>query len=178
MQFSEVIMRMFPYWIMGVIMLYATFNSKHRDLLRVSWPALKRFGWFMVLLTVYRAIIFHFFGHHEMLQDAASGAMTIPWQATLTVFWEDACHGLPLVLLGRWSEGKKHAKWINRAALAFVMVSFGLGHVYQGWFAAAFLSLYIPMSMKWGKKHGFGTVMIGHSIYDLLTVLALQFFLG
>ncbi len=178
MTFSDIVMRMFPYWIMGFIMLYAVWNSKHRELLRVSWPALKKFTKIMVLLTVYRAVIFHFFGDQPLLKDQASGAMMIPWQSALTVFWEDACHGMPLVLLSRWLEGKKWAKWINRAAMAFVMVSFGLGHVYQGWFAAAFLSLYIPFSMKMGEKHGFGTVMIGHSFYDLITILTLQFFLG
>lgn len=178
MTFSEVAMRMFPYWIMGLMMLYTVYESKNKNLLRVSWPAMKKFSIFLSVLTLYRILIFHFFGDHDMLKDAAQGAMTIPWQATLTVFWEDACHGLPLVLLNQWMEGKKHAKKVYWASLIFVMTSFGLGHVYQGWIPAAFLSLYVPFSMKMGKKNGFGTVMIGHTLYDLATVLTLQFFLG
>lgn len=179
MTFQEMALRMFPYWIMGLFMLFVTYQSKHRDLLRVEWkPVLKWMG-FLGILTAYRAILFHFFSNNDTLQDMTSGAMMIPWQATLTVFWEDACHTLPLVILARaLGNDKWWKKGLMWAAIAMVMVSFGLGHVYQGYWAAFFLSFYIPFTYKKGQEVGFGTVMICHSLYDLATILTLQFFLG
>jgi hypothetical protein len=102
----------------------------------------------------------------------------IPWQTTLGVFWEDAVHALPLVLLGKMFANKtwyKIAKW---PLLAAVMCSFGAGHLYQGVLAACMLSFYIPFSMKMGEKHGFGTVMLCHMMYDLITLLSIGWIVG
>jgi hypothetical protein len=69
-------------------------------------------------------------------------------------------------------------KGLIGAAIATVMVSFGLGHVYQGWAAAAMLSFYIPFTFKKGQEVGFGTVMLCHTLYDLATILVMKAFLG
>lgn len=179
MTFQEMALRMFPYWIMGIFMLFVTYQSKHRDLLRFEWKPAMKFMGFLGILTAYRAIMFHFFSDNATLQDMTSGAMIIPWQATLTVFWEDACHSLPLVILARaLGNDKWWKKGLIWAAIAMVMVSFGLGHIYQGYIAAALLSFYIPFTFKKGQEVGFGTVMVCHTLYDLVTILTLQFFLG
>jgi hypothetical protein len=179
MTFQEVALRMFPYWIMGLFMLYATWQSKHKDLLRIEWKPIAKWILFLCGITAYRWFIFRTFAGNEQLHDMTSGAMIIPWQATLTVFWEDACHGLPLAILSRWL-GKD--KWWKKAltwiAIAIVMVSFGLGHVYQGWIAAAALSFYIPFTFKKGQEVGFGTVMLCHTLYDLVTIVSMHAFLG
>lgn len=58
---------------------------------------------------------------------------------------------------------------------AFVIVAvltsavFGLGHLYQGWLAAVLLSAYpYFISYHYGKKHGYGTVMVAHVIFDIV----------
>lgn len=177
MTFSEIALRMYPYWLMGLFMVWATWKSKHKDLLKFNPSAFKKFLIFMAVVTIYRAVIFGLFGDH--LRDMVAGAMTIPWQATLTVFWEDACHTVPLAILSRvLGEDKWWKKALRRAAIGMVMVSFGLGHVYQGVFAAALLSLYIPFTLKKGQEVGFGTIMACHTLYDLLTILTIKLMLG
>jgi len=179
MTFAEMALRMYPLWIFGLSMMFAAYSSKYRNLLRVEWKPVMKWCVFLSLVTVYRIVMFKVFAGSEALQSLTSGAMTIPWQATLTVFWEDMCHGLPLAVfalaLGNDSAWKKFLIW---AAVIMVMISFGLGHTYQGYIAAALLSLYVPYTFKKGQEVGFGTVMICHSLYDLVTVLTLQIFLG
>lgn len=179
MEFSEIALRMFPYWIMGIFMIFVVYKSQYKDLLKIQWNSVGK--WLMVLggLTLYRIAIFSWLKNNAQLQEMTSGAMTIPWQATLTVFWEDACHTLPLVIFSRWlGKDKLWKKILSWASIAFVMVSFGLGHVYQGYLAAAFLSCYIPYTFKKGQEVGFGTVMICHTLYDLVTILTIRLFLG
>lgn len=179
MTFQEVAMRMFPYWMMGLFMLYATYQSSHRKLLKVDFKAVGKWCLFLLGLTAYRIAVFKIFQGNQTLHDQTAGAMIIPWQATLTVFWEDACHGLPLAILSRTlGKDKWWKKGLLGAAIAMVMVSFGLGHVYQGWIAAAALSFYIPFSLKKGQEVGFGTVMLCHTLYDLATILVMKAFLG
>lgn len=178
MTFQEMALRMYPYWIMGLFMLFATYFSSYRNLIRVEFkPILKWIG-FLAFLTVYRIAIFKIFQGNETLNNMTSGATTIPWQATLAVFWEDACHGLPLAILslalGKDKLWKKIVTWI---AILLVMISFGLGHTYQGLWAAFFLSFYVPFTFKKGQEVGFGTVMICHTLYDLVTILTLHTFL-
>ncbi|NJO48227.1 MAG: hypothetical protein HC840_00765 [Leptolyngbyaceae cyanobacterium RM2_2_4] len=178
MSFQEMALRMFPYWIMGLFMLYATYQSSHRDLLRVDFKATAKWILFLGGLTLYRYGVFKLFSGNETLHDMTSGAAMIPWQATLTVFWEDMCHTVPLVILSRWlGNDKMWKKVLTWGAIVLVMLSFGLGHVYQGYWAALFLSFYIPFTYKKGQEVGFGTVMICHTLYDLVTILSIQAFL-
>ena len=169
---------MYPMWIMGLLMLFGTYKSKYKDLLRVDKASLVKWVHFLGTISMYRIVMFYFLKDWHVLKHATDGAMMIPWQATLTVFWEDACHGLPLVLLALSTATYKHAKWLNRIAMATVMISFGAGHLYQGWLAAVGLSMYIPFSMEIGKKNGFGTVMIGHMMYDFITIITMKAVLG
>lgn len=179
MTFTEMALRMYPYWIMGLFMLFVTYQSKHRDLLRIQWKSVGKWLLFLGGLTIYRIAMFKLFEGHQYLQDAAEGAMIIPWQATLTVFWEDLCHTVPLVILTRWlGKDKLWKKMISWLAIGMVMVAFGLGHVYQGVIAAVVLSFYIPFTYKKGQEVGFGTVMLCHVLYDLVTILTLKNFLG
>ena len=115
----------------------------------------------------------------QRLHSAAKNISIIPWELTLSVFWEDSCHGLPVLLLQLFLGTDKKWKWaIHALCTAIVMVSFGLGHVYQGIFAACLISFYIPYSIKIGKQYGFGTVMLCHTLYDLTTLLSLKLLVG
>lgn len=179
MSFTEIALRMYPYWIMGLFMLFAVWHSEYKNLLRVQPKAVLKWALFLVGLTAYRIVIFKYFSGNEMLQNVKSGAGIIPWQATLTVFWEDACHGLPLAIMSlKLGKDKLWKKILTWAMIVFAMFAFGLGHVYQGVIAAFFLSFYIPFTFKKGQEVGFGTVMICHTLYDLATILTIKTFLG
>ena len=173
MTMLEIAMRMWPLWLFGMFMMLMTYKAGHGDLLKVDKKRLKKWIIFLGFLSVYRYLMLKYTGFNE-----AMGALTIPWQAAFTVSWEDACHGLPLALLYRFVCTKKYAKFIMWPAIAVVMTAFGLGHTYQGIWAAAFLSLYVPFTYDFGKKHGFGTVMIGHILYDLVTLLLIHWMAG
>lgn len=176
MNMQEIILRMYPMWILGIFMIAMVWQSEYRYLLKVDKKAVLKWSAFLVVLTICRFLMFKFVLPHGTMDNES---VTIPWQAALTVFWEDMCHGLPLVLLSNFLD---KSKWYNRAlqrmAFALIMVSFGLGHLYQGITAAVILSFYIPYSIHMGKKYGFGTVMLGHMLYDLSTILAIKYFVG
>ena len=179
MTFGEMALTMYPYWIMGIVMIFAVWQSSHKDLLRIEPKALAKWVLFLVGITIYRIIVFKLLSGNDKLHEMTSGAAIIPWQSTLMVFWEDACHTLPLVILARnLGLDKWWKKGLIGAAIGMVMISFGLGHVYQGYAAAAMLSFYIPFSYKKGQQVGFGTVMLCHMLYDLATILTIHNFLG
>lgn len=179
MTFTEIALRMFPYWLMGLLMMFAVWNSQYKELLRVQPKSVLKWVGFLALLTIYRVAMFKIFSGNQNLHDMTSGAATIPWQATFTVFWEDACHGLPLAIMSmRLGSDKLWKRILMLAAIVLVSLSFGLGHVYQGYVAAFFLSFYVPFSYRRGQEIGFGTIMICHTLYDLSTILTIKHFLG
>lgn len=177
MSFAEIALRMWPMWVMGLFMIFSVYHSEYRNLLRVQVKPILKWILFLIGLTAYRIIMLKYFSGPFKAQSG--GVMMIPWQATLTVFWEDACHGLPLAIMSlKMGQDKLWKKIVMWAAIIFTMFSFGLGHVYQGAIAAFFLSFYIPFTYKKGQEIGFGTVMICHTLYDLVTILTLKLFLG
>jgi len=171
-------MRMYPAWTMGLLMLYLVRNSKYKDVVRVDKKGLFGFAKWMVIITIFRVIVLGLLTPKSQLQAIHEASMFIPWQATLGVFWEDMCHTVPLVLLGRMFKKTKWYKFLSLPLMILVMISFGSGHVYQGVFAAAMISFYIPVTIRLGKKYGFGTVMICHMLYDLITILSVRFITG
>lgn len=178
MNIKSLILTMYPYWILGAAVIWATIKAGYADAVRVEKKAI--FNWlkFLGSITLYRIVLFKLFPNISMFRDAAHSILQIPWPMTLTVFWEDACHGLPLLLLQRLIGTKKWTWPIHGILTALVMLEFGMGHVYQGLFAAILLSCYVPYSIKMGKKVGFGTVMVCHTLYDLVTILTLKLLIG
>lgn len=164
---------MYPYWLLGAGVLVGTWLAGYKKDIRIEKPALKEWARFLGVITVLRVILFKFLPHQH-IQEVAKNISVIPWPLTLTVFWEDACHGLPLLLIQRLIGTKKWTWPIHGFLIGLVMLEFGLGHVYQGLWAALFLSCYVPYSIKLGKKYGFGTVMIGHTMFDLVTILTVK----
>lgn len=177
MDIKSVALQMYPYWILGAVVLAATVKAGFKDLIRVEKKAVLNWVRFLFFITMYRIILFRLFP--GSWQESAKNIAIIPWPLTLTVFWEDACHGLPLLILQKLIGTDKWWKWLIHGPLtALVMVEFGLGHVYQGIIPAMLLSLYIPYSIRLAKKFGFGTVMIGHTLFDLVTILTVKFLMG
>jgi len=181
MNITEIAKQMWPCWALGAIILHQVWNSKNKDLLRIQPDSLKKWIGFLFLITALRVMAFDIYillkGSAPPLHKLASTISQIPILATFTTFWEDACHGLPLVLLRRWMVGKWFSKPLNILATLAIMLSFGSGHTYQGIIPALMLTMYIPISAKLGEKHGFGTVMIGHSLYDFFTLLTVKWML-
>jgi hypothetical protein len=178
MNISEVAERMWPAWAMGLVMLALVKNSKHANLLKVDKSGLLRFAKWMVVITLIRFVMLKLLAPEEMLESIRSTVNFLPWQTTLGVFWEDMCHTVPLVILGRMYAKEKWYQYARLPLLAMVMFSFGSGHMYQGVLASCMLSLYIPITMKLGKKWGFGTVMLCHMFYDMATLLTLKWIVG
>ena len=178
MNISEVAERMWPAWAMGLIMILLVKNSKHANILKVDKKGLFRFAKWMAVITLVRFIALRFLAPQELIDQLRQTVNFLPWQTTLGVFWEDMCHTVPLVILGRMYAKEKWYQRLRLPLMAMVMFSFGSGHMYQGAFASCLLSLYIPVTMKLGKKYGFGTVMLCHMFYDMATLLSLKWIVG
>lgn len=176
MDFKSIALIMYPYWLLGAIMVWATIKTGHKDLVRVEKKGVKSWLKFLFILTVYRFLMFKLFSFGKVADTSA--VSQIPWPLTLTVFWEDACHGLPLLLIRNFIGKEWWTGPVNILLTLIVMLQFGLGHTYQGVAAAVALSFYIPVSIHMAKKYGFGTVMICHTLYDLVTVLSLKYLFG
>lgn len=177
MTFTEFALRMYPWWIAGWAMILAVLFSPYKDMLRIDKKAVVKFVVFLILISIYRAAIFYFFGKEVSERLHLENINIIPWPTSLTVFWEDAIHTLPIaILLSIFGEDRWYKKVFKYAIIAIVMCAFGLGHVYQGLLVAFLLSFYIPFTLKKGKEYGFGTVMICHCLYDLSTMLIMKAF--
>lgn len=178
MSISQVVMQMWPMWMMGLFMIYLTWKSEHRNILRIEPKPVLKFTKTLAIIAVLRFLAFKF-AIPESVADSARATMhMIPWQALFGVFWEDACHSMPLVLAGLMWGGSRWYPWLSKIALAVVALSFGSGHIYQGVFPAVAICAYIPVAMKLGKQFGFGTVMLCHILYDMSTLLTMRWILG
>lgn len=177
MNFGELAIEMFPYWILGLFMMFITMYTGNKDILRVDFKAVGKWCLFLLALSVYRFILFKFIWTPEHAIESFEPVRWIPWQATLTVFWEDAAHTLPLLLLMRLI-GTRWFVWpIHIVAILAMTAAFGSGHTYQGYLSALILSLYVPLSLNAAKKNGLGTIMVCHVLYDLSTVAMIQYIL-
>jgi len=180
MSFAEMALRMWPGWVLGLLILLLTFFSKNRSLIRVEKKAMiqwcKTIGMILGGRILMLGILQHFFrdsGPAIAFRHGARELDFIPWQAMLFVFWEDAVHVLPFIILKKMAETRKWLNFILYPLLVLVMLDFALGHSYEGTVAMIAMALYIPIMMHVGKKYGVGTVMIGHTMYDLTTKLAI-----
>jgi hypothetical protein len=174
MDLKTMALSMLPFWLLGLFVVVMTILAGQKNVLRIEKPAIKKWLEFLLTLTIYRFVLFKLFPHFSLFTEAQKNISTIPWQLTLLVFWEDATHSLPLFFLKRWIGERKWLKPLYFACLALVMVEFGLSHLYQGLGACLLLSFYIPYSIKAGEKYGFGTTMVAHTLFDLVTVLTLK----
>lgn len=169
---------MFPYWMLGAFMIWATKFAGYGRIVRIEKKAVVKWIIILIGVTIFRLLTIKFLLGLDFFSSAAKAVKLIPWQATLTVFWEDAAFGLPLFLTYLYARHSKWLKYIWYVLLAVFTLAFGAGHIYQSYFAAAILMFYIPYSLKLGYKYGFGTVMICHILYDLFTILTVKWALG
>jgi len=180
MTFKEMAINMFPFWIIGTVILFATIRAGYGKFVRIEKKAVKRFLSLMAMVTVLRVVLLSIFPKiiDFLPGDTKAAIDMIPLGATAFVFWEDMVHILPLVLLFSFFNDSKFANRVRMAITIAVMFAFGMGHTYQGFIAAFLLSFYIPIVTKLGEKYGVGTVMICHTFYDLTTLITLRLILG
>lgn len=172
MDFKTIAQHMYPFWILGILIIGMVIAAGQKHLVRIEKKSIKKWAFFLLYITAWRIFLskaLHFNG----IGDLKSMAM-LPLPMTLTVFWEDACHGLPLLILKKLIGKRKWLKPLYWFLLVAVMIEFGSGHVYQGLLPAFLLSFYVPYSIKMGNKYGFGTVMLCHMSYDMVTLLLVQ----
>ncbi len=169
---------MFPAWILGFMMLYLVKNSKYANLIRVEKEGLIKFAKFLLVLTAFRFGYLKFLASDATLEGIKYITSMIPISTIPGVFWEDACNALPFVIGESMFRKKKWYKWLRLPILATLCLSFGSGHSYEGLGAVLAMTCYIPFTMNLGKKYGFGTVMLCHIAYDMLTLLTFKLFLG
>lgn len=165
-------LRMWPMWMLGILMMVITIVSGHKDLLRVDKAGLKWFGKILVSVTIARLILFSLLW--QFIAHRFAPIAWLPWETTLMVFWEDAAVTLPLLLLMRFIGTSKKTWPIHGFFILLMMTAFGSGHLYQGIGSAVFISAYVPVTLWVARKKGLGTVMICHILYDLCTILLIQ----
>lgn len=168
---------MFPYWILGALVIGAVIAAGEKRLLRIERRPVIDWILFLIMVTVIRFVILKVLGI-GILPGKNPNIILLPWAVSLTVYWEDACHSLPLEILRKLIGESIPSLFIHIPALVATMISFGAGHLYQGVAAAVLLSLYIPYSRQAGRKYGFGTVIVCHMLYDLVTILFVRSMLG
>jgi hypothetical protein len=179
----EVILNLWPFWLCGMVVLLAIFFSEQKSLLRVEWNRVLPFASFMVRITAFRYLLYRFLLPWSGLADPLLTKMRavshlLPWQTTFGVFWEEAIYTIPLVLFYRLHKEKRWFWDVYPLTFAMFMASFAVGHLYQGVIPAIIICFYIPFSVKMGQKYGFGSMILAHIAYDLITLLSMPYLAG
>lgn len=150
---------------------------KDPQLIRIEWNKVASFLAFMAIFTVGRIAMYDFMVDMDprflwnLHRDNVISQ--IPMWSFMLVFWEDVFFGMSIY----WIMKKfKEQKWIWVPAVTAISVLFGLAHGYQGPYAIMITTFYpFFISYRLGKKYGFGTVQIGHILYDVITFYTILF---
>ena len=165
---------MWPYWMLGVMVMVAVIAVGQKHLLRVEKKPVLKWIAFLGGITLWRLLLSKLVDLHMTHNVVTSMSPFI----ALTVGWEDLCHSLPLFLVKKYVKFKSWTKIFYYILMLCVMVEFGAGHLYQSPLATVLLSFYIPYSVKIGEKYGWGTLMINHMLYDFVTLVFVRHIIG
>ena len=161
-------------------MLITRFTDKHA--MRADFGAVAKFLAFMAMVTCIRIA-----GYDFMMRTGTPLPGVPPelsaiglWRLIL-VFWEDAFYVLPIYWMSKYEKDKKF-KLLTWSWALGLSLNFALGHAYQGLGGVA-MTFFYPffISFRYGKKNGFGTIMMCHILYDFITVMTIKlmpYFLG
>lgn len=133
-----------------------------RKTLRIEWGSLAKFIAFLIMFVIAQiavgSYIFNGFPRTNPIAEIPSWRLAV-------VFWEDAFYAIPLYYAFKIDKSKY--QWMSILFAIFMSLWFGFGHLYQGVFGFIITSFYpYFISLKYGKRVGFGTVMCGHVLYD------------
>lgn len=151
---------------------------KKDESIRVDWGSFAKFVGFMAMITMIRFCIADMALSAfpaETMEYMNAMKERISVATTLFVFWEDIWFVMPIAWIMKNIHGK--SKWASKIAITMVIIIsavFGMGHLYQGWFA--FVAALYPffISYHFGEKHGYGTVMLSHMFYDFVTLMTIK----
>lgn len=148
---------MLPFYILGALVCLIIY-VKDKELLSFKLESVSKFLTFMVFVVCYKLTVISFF-------NVPVSDTPMPFWSLSMVWWEDAIFSIPIYLI---SKSTKIHKFVKFALILVMSLLFGFGHIYQGIFAVFVTSLYpYYISTRYGKDHGFGTVMACHIIYDM-----------
>jgi len=157
--------------ILGVLYYF----SNTRDVIRIEWTRIGAFLGFLAVVTCCRIALLDYIAYNDPNFSPLSNSVIlgVPVHQFITVFWEDVMFGLPIYFI------MEKVRWnglVKFALILLISLTFGYGHAYQGAFAIAITSLYpFLVSYRYGKKYGFGTVMLCHIIYDFSIFYFIKF---
>jgi len=154
-------------------LIFAIVLWKDREILRFDYKAVQTFLWFMVGLTFLRFFLFSIAAEFGLyITDINQGLEHIKFWRLGLVFWEDAFFAIPIYyMVDKW----KWKEYIWLPITAILSIRFGIGHMYQ-FEAAYFAALLIPYLAfyRYGKKYGFGTSMVCHILFDMITIITFK----
>lgn len=169
--------------IISIIAMIVLRFTKHKEIIRISWDKVAQFCGFLMLLSFVRIASYDFMFQTGVIENFPSvypEVMAIKW-AMVLVFWEDVFFGIPLYFIHKYMDGPKikYLKWILTIVISAL---FGSLHAYQGIIGIIATSL-VPYFLfyRYGKRHGFGTTMVCHILYDnvtVYTIILLPYLLG
>lgn len=148
-----------------LITIYCFFFQE--QLIRVEWDNVAKFSGLLLLAAALRFSI--------MSLTPQEPSITPGFENVIMVFWEDAFFSLFCIYFIKDYLKLSKKFWLPIAiASGFV---FGIGHLYQGLLVASIIS-FAPffISYRFGKKFGWGTMMICHILYDFTTLLTVKLF--
>lgn len=152
----------------AIIALMFVFDKEKLD---IKLDKVAKFLSFMAIITAFRLALQSYAG-----SSSPQPLMNIPFHLFALVPWEDAFYVAPLLYLEEIKNKGKFGKALWVAMVVSASAHFGLGHLYQGWFAVGLTALYpYFISLKYSKRVGMGTVMVCHILYDMITYLTAKF---
>lgn len=141
-----------------------------RKTLRIELDKVAKFLALMAIITAIRLSLMSYsnsFGNEVLTK--------IPFWSFGLVFWEDLFYVIPIYYT-RYLKDHKYLKYCWYLLIIGLSAHFGIGHLYQGLFAVLITALYpYFISYKYGKDVGFGTVMVCHVLYDMITFLTVKY---
>jgi len=153
------------------VLFLALVSKVHKGLCRIDREAMKSFLKIMAMMTLIRVIGYFVGGgipKAPVDHDVIRAILPI---STLLVFWEDTFFTLPILIFEQYGI----SKCLRNILIIASSLVFASGHLAYGPTWAFCTLFYVPfISYRLGKKHGLGTVMLGHVLYDLITVLTLR----
>ncbi len=150
----------------GIIFLIVALIYFNKDT-RIEFDKVASFLAFLTVVTCIRIGYNSLFTlPSEIMANAINeGRIFQPW-SLLRVWWEDCFFVLPIFF---FSKTKISKTWFVFVILAY-SIAFASGHLYAGYLWAG-ITLFYPyfVSYRYGIRYGFGTVMVCHVIYDMVT---------
>jgi len=145
------------------------FLKKERNFMRIEARTVAKFIGFMGILSLWRYFAITKLGFLD--PDMIEVSKQIFFPSLLLVFLEDAFFVLPIVACKKFRDSNV----ITYTVAAFFSLLFASAHLYQGLGGFFFALFYMHMSYKYSHKHGMGTVMICHILYDICTLALFRF---